>query len=224
MPGALGFAFELARRAGAAIARIVRKPGTPEPVSPAEREQRATAAEHAGPCRYGLGAGGRDPRAVVPWGEYQARAGEDAAQVKRRRALGRIWLDCSGAMAWVLGIPRRIAGYARGWGYVSTDGLIADADDPAVELVQWVPIGATIQPWTALVVYGSVDTDGDGDRDGIGHVGIVCAVPDGWTYQGPASLEALTICHCAASASATGAIRRSSGRPWARRGRLLAVL
>ena len=203
---------------------LVRKPGTPEPVSPAERERRARAAELAGPCRYGLGAGGRDPAAPVPWGEYQPRKGEDADQVRRRRALGRTWLDCSGWVAWVLGVPRRIAGYARGWGYVSTDGLIADANDPAVELVQWVPVGATVAPWTALVVYGSRDTDGDGDRDLIGHIGVVAAVPPGWTYQGPASLEALTICHCAASASPTGAIRRSSGRPWATRGRLIAVL
>jgi hypothetical protein len=49
-------------------------------------------------------------------------------------------------------------------------------------------------------------------------------VPDGWTYQGPASLAALTIWHCAASKSDTGAIRVSGGGPWARVGRLLAVL
>lgn len=224
MPGALGAFFDLARRAGAAIVSVVRKPGTPEPVPPAERERRALAAL-AGPAgRYGLGAGGRDPKSALPWGSYQARKGEDPAQAKRRSALGPVWCDCSGAVAWVLGVPRRIAGYARGWGYVSTDGLIADADDPAVELVQWVPQGASIEPWTCLVVYGSDDTDGDGDRDLIGHVGIVRAVPEGWTYAGPASLEQLTIWHCAASSSPTGAIRTSSGRPWARRGRLLAVL
>ena len=193
-------------------------------MSPAERERRAAAAEAAGPCLYGLGAGGRDPAAPVPWGAYQARKGEPADQVARRRARGPIWLDCSGAIAWVLGVPRRIAGYARGYGWLSTDGVIADANDPDVELVRWAEVGETIAPWSALVVYGSTDTDGDGDRDTIGHIGIVCAVPAGWTYQGPASLEQLTIWHCAASTSPTGAIRRSSGRPWRLRGRLVVVL
>ena len=37
------------------------------------------------------------------------------------------------------------------------------------------------------------------------------SVPVGWTYQGAASLELLTILHCAASKSDTGAIRVSDG-------------
>jgi hypothetical protein len=107
---------------------------------------------------------------------------------------------------------------------VSTDGLVRDANDPAVELVQWAEFGATIEPWTHLVVYGSADLDDDGDRDQIGHVGIVASVPEGWTYTGAAALERLTIWHVAASSSPTGACRLSSGKPWARRGRLVSIL
>lgn len=224
MPGPIGWIVARAIALGATIAAIVRKPGTPEPVSPAERARRGDAARKGPRGYYGLGCGGTDPKAPLPWGTYQARPGEDAARVKVRRSVGALWCDCSGFIAWLLGVPRKIAGYARGYGWLSTDGLIADADDPAVELVQWVPLGATIEPWVCLVVYGSVDTDHDGDRDRIGHVGIVIGVPVGWTYQGAASLELLTILHCAASKSDTGAIRVSDGKPWAKVGRLLAVL
>jgi hypothetical protein len=221
MPG-LGAAVDWIRAGFARL--LIRKSGTPVPVSPAEREQRAMACLRGTPGRYGLGAGGRDPKAPLPWGTYQARKGEDAEQVKRRTKLGAVWCDCSGGVSWVLGIPRRVAGYARGWGYLSTDGVIADANDPAVELVAWVELGQTVTAWCALVVYGSADLDGDGDRDAIGHIGVVAAVPAGWIYRGAASLEDLTIWHVAASASPTGAARLSNGRAWARRGRLLALL
>ena len=216
----IGWLVDLARRAAA----VVRKPGTPVPVAPAERERRAMAAINGPRGYYGLGAGGRDPSAPLPWGPYQARPGEDPVRTRQRRSLNAAWCDCSGAVSWVLGVPRRIAGYARGFGWVSTDGLIKDADDPAVELVAWVQPGEPVTPWGCLVVYGGEDTDGDGDRDRIGHVGIVVAVPDGWAYTGPASLTALTIWHCASSASPTGAIRISDGKPWSRVGRVLAVL
>ena len=123
-------------------------------------------------------------------------------------------------------MPRRIPGYAGGWGYVSTDGLIADAEDPAVELVDYLPIGAEVRPWEVLAVYGWQDQDDDGVRDGgeIGHVGAVAAVPAGWRYTGPEAIAELSIWHCASSRSATGAIRVSDGRAWRRRGRLLRVL
>lgn len=224
MPGPIGFALEIARRAGSAVGALARKPGTPTPVPPEERAQRAARALAGLRGYYGLGAGGRDPSAALPWGAYQPRKGEAADQVERRRGLGPVWCDCSGAVSWVLGVPRRIPGYARGWDYLSTDGLIRDADDPAVELVRWIEPGEPVAPWQALVVYGSQDLDGDGDRDTIGHVGAVSAVPEGWNYTGPASLEALSVWHCAASPSPTGAIRVSSGRPWRRVGRLVAIV
>lgn len=203
---------------------VLRKPGTPVPVAPTERQRRAQAALEGPRGYYGLGSGGRDPSAALPWGGYQTRDGDDPAKVAHRKSLGAVFCDCSGAIAWVLGVPRRIADYAKGWGYFSTDGVIADANDPAVELVEWVAKGATIEPWTCLVVYGAIDRDGDGKRDSIGHIGIVAGVPAGWVYDGPASLLALTVWHCAASTSATGAIRTSDGRPWSVRGRLARVL
>lgn len=170
---------------------------------------------------YGLGCGGTDPAAPSPFGPYRARTGESAASVKAKQARGRIWCDCSGWISWVIGVPRRRPGYAKGWGYVSTDGLVVDADDPAVELVEWVPIGGAVEAGE-LLVYGGVDTDGDGDRDLIGHVGIVLDVPIGWVYNGPASLAHLTVRHCAASGG--GGIRTSNGAPWAKRGRVLRVV
>ena len=203
----------------------LRRPGVPDPVPPAEREARALSALRGPQGRYGLGAGGRDPAAPGPWGPYvgHKRRRESAAQRRERMSWPR-WCDCSGAVSWVLGVPRRIPGYARGWGYVSTDGLLADARDPAVELVEIVPVGGEVRPWECLVVYGSKDLDGDGDRDRIGHVGIVAAVPDGWAYTGPASLADLSVWHCAASASPTGAIRVSDGRAWAREGVVVRVV
>ena len=204
----------------------LRRPGVPDPL-PADLRRARAERVLAGPAgRYGLGAGGRDPLAALPWGAYQARRGESPARVRERRAAGPVWLDCSGAVSWVLGVPRRIPGYAGGWGYVSTDGLIADAEDPAVELVEYVAPGEPIVPWECLVVYGWADRDGDGVRDGdeIGHVGIVAAVPPGHVYGGPASLEALTVWHCASSPSPTGAVRLSDGRAWRRRGRVVRVV
>ena len=214
----------VAATVAAAAALVRRKPGTPEPLGRLMRERRALAVLEGPRVYYCLGAGGSDPDAPSPCGPYRPRAGEDPVRVKIRRAAGRVWLDCSGAVAWVLGVPRKIAGYARGFGWFSTDGVIKDANDPEVDLVEWVAAGEPIVPWTCLAVYGSIDKDGDGDRDSIGHIGIVAAVPDGWVYDGPASIAALSVWHCAASASPTGAVRISDGAPWARRGRLVRVV
>lgn len=203
-----------------------RRAGVPAPVTPGERAQRA-AAVLAGPRGYyRLGCGGSDPAAALPWGTYRAKPNEPAASVKVKRAAGAVWCDCSGAIAWVLGVPRKIAGYGHGYGWVSTDGLIADAEDPAVELVEYVPLGGDVRPWECLVVYGWHDDDGDHERDPseIGHVGIVAGVPHGWSYTGPASLEALSVWHCASGESPTGAVRVSPGRAWRRRGRVVRVI
>ena len=172
---------------------------------------------------YGLGSGGRDPHAASPFGEYQPRKGEAPDRIAARRALGRVWCDCSGFVAWVIGMARRLPGYARGWGYISTDGLIADANDPKRELVEWVRVGETVYPGD-LLVYGAIDSDNDGDRDAIGHVAIVSHVPDGWVYTGPASLAALTIIHCASSKHpGGGAVRESLATAFAKRGGVLRV-
>ena len=203
-----------------------RRLGPPTPLPPGARAERAAAALAGPRGYYGLGCGGEDPARPLPWGRYRARKGEDPARVRVRTAAGWVWLDCSGAIAWLLGLPRRLPGYARGWGYLSTDGLLADAEDPAVELVDYLPIGAEVRPWEVLADYGWQDQDDDGVRDGgeIGHVGAVAAVPAGWRYTGPEAIAELSIWHCASSRSATGAIRVSDGRAWRRRGRLVRVL
>lgn len=218
MPGLLGL---LRRLVPDALVRLVRKAGTPVPVAPAEREQRALAALAGPRAYYCLGAGGRKGKIL---GDYVPREGEAALLTKQRRARGSVYADCSGAIAGVLGLDRRIPDYARSWGYFSTDGVLADAQDPAVELVAFAKIGEGARPWEFLVVYGSADRDGDGDRDVIGHIGIIAKVPEGWVYTGSASLRALTIWHCAASTAATGAIRLSDGQPWAKTGKLLQIL
>jgi len=43
-------------------------------------------------------------------------------------------------------------------------------------------------------------------------------------YTGPASLAGLSVWHCAASASPTGAIRVSDGRAWAGEGVVVRVV
>lgn len=207
-------------------AEIERKPGTPTPLPAAERAQRA-ARVLAGPRGYyRLGCGGTDPSDDLPWGPYRAKPGEALETVRAKHQAGEVWCDCSGAIAWVLGVPRKIPGYARGYGWVSTDGIIRDAEDPAVELVEYVPIGGDVRAWECLVVYGWHDDNADGERDPgeIGHVGIVSSVPPGWSYTGPASLEALSVWHCASGPSPTGAVRVSPGRAWRRRGRVVRVV
>jgi hypothetical protein len=208
------------------LTRVERRAGMPTPVTAPERAHRA-AAVLAGPRGYyRLGCGGTDPAAHLPWGPYRPRPTDTPEERRAKRQAGEVWCDCSGAIAWVLGVPRKIPGYADGYGWVSTDGLIADAEDPAVELVEYVPIGGDVRPWECLVVYGWHDDDGDRERDGseIGHVGIVAAVPDGWRYTGPASLDALSVWHCASGPSPTGAVRVSPGRAWRRRGRVVRVI
>lgn len=218
MPGPIGFILSLAR---AAAAKLKRKPGTPTPVAPIEREKRARAALTGPKAYYCLGAGGRD--GIL--GDYVIQDDNEPKELtKQRRARGKVYADCSGAIAGVLGIHRRIPDYADGWGYFSTDGVIADAKDADVELVDPVPLGEGARPWEFLVVYGSIDRNGDGKRDAIGHIGIVAEVPDGWVYTGPESLLTLKIWHCAATSSPTGAIRISDGRPWMTRGQLLRIL
>lgn len=208
------------------LSHAERRMGIPTPLPPGARAERALVAQNGPRGYYGLGCGGEDPARRLPWGRYRARQGEDPARVRVRTAAGVVWLDCSGWLAWLLGVPRRIPTYARGWGYLSTDGLIADAEDPAVELVDYVPIGGDVRPWEVLAVYGWHDDDHDGVRDGgeIGHCGAVAGVPAGWRYTGPEAIEQLGMLHCAASASPTGALRLGPGTPWRRRGRLVRVL
>lgn len=157
---------------------------------------------------YGLGSGGRDPRAPDPFGTYQASAGEDPARAHRRLLRGRVWIDCSGFVAWCLGISRKLAGGA--WFY--TDRIVADARRQLAfdDLGYRVPVDQ-VRPGD-VVAYGSIDRDHDGKRDKIGHTGLVVAVP-----ARVRSLRDVRVIHAAASSSpGGGAVRESSGAPWDR--------
>jgi cell wall-associated NlpC family hydrolase len=96
--------------------------------------------------RYRLGAGGRDPADESPADDY----GE---------------CDCSGFVAWCLGIPRKLrqAEYvAFNGGWLSTDGMVHDILGPRVVLapVTW-----------ADALPGDVLVYGNGGR--VGHCGIL---------------------------------------------------
>lgn len=112
--------------------------------------------------------------------------------------------DCSGFVAWVLGICRQTGDEAFRW--VETTAIVHDAlgDNLYFRHVRW----ADAQPGD-VVVYGD-RKDGDGYRHQ-GHCGIVTAVDTG----GP-----LKVCHCSKGASgATGdAITESSPDAWRARG------
>lgn len=157
---------------------------------------------------YGLGSGGRDPAAPDPFGTYQARAGEDPARVHRRQLRGRVWCDCSGFVAWCLGIARKLGGGA--WFY--TDRIVDDARRQLAfaDLGYRVPVDQA-RPGD-VVAYGSIDRDHDGRRDKIGHTGLIVAVP-----ARVRSLRDVRVIHCAASSNpAGGAVRETSGAPWDR--------
>lgn len=157
---------------------------------------------------YGLGSGGRDPRAADPFGAYQTRAGEDPARAHRRVLLGRVWCDCSGFVAWCLGIARKLSGGV--WFY--TDRIVADAKRQLAfhDLGYRVPVDQA-RPGD-VVAYGSIDRDGDGKRDKIGHTGLIVAVA-----AKVRTLRDVRVIHCASGASAEGgAVRESSGAPWDR--------
>jgi len=72
---------------------------TPVPVPPEERGRRARAVLAGPRGYYGLGAGGRDPSAALPWGAYQPRASDPLYRVKLRAQLGKVWCDCLAPVA-----------------------------------------------------------------------------------------------------------------------------
>ena len=147
-----------------------------------------------GQGRYALGRGGRAPDAATPFD----RNGE---------------ADCSGFLSWAIGLDRKSDAIDGGW--ISTDSIARDATGPR-RMFQLVEPGEDVRPSDVVVYPGRYVA---GRRLSIGHVGLVVAVPDGWRYEGPTSLAGLRVVHCASSrAPGGGAVRESSGAPWARRG------
>jgi cell wall-associated NlpC family hydrolase len=108
-------------------------------------------------CAYGLGKGGFDPDAPMPFGRAKL-------------------CDCSGFVAWVFGVSRDLRGnprYPKGVGWFETSNLVKDAQSPwgDFDLVKW----SDAKPGM-IVVYG--DSPPPARRQG--HVGVVATVgPNG---------------------------------------------
>lgn len=151
------------------------------------------------PVPYVLGAGGRNPMATSPIGKRDNRRG----------------CDCVGFTAWCSGFDRLQKEFPYYGGWINTDSSLGKWNG---ELGQWEPASG----WFALldrpvigswIVYPSIDIDNDGDRDRIGHVGIVVGVEAEWSWQ------TTRVVHCSSSASKATrgrAIQESDATLWAR--------
>lgn len=143
---------------------------------------------------YGLGFGGKDPTKEHPY-EYDVKT--------------KTWrCDCSGAVAHQEGKPRKLPGY----GYIWTDGLVRDGKrdvkgDLGYEVERHdVRVGD-------LLVQSSIDTDGDGKRDVIGHVGRVTIVDSPFISL----TDSVVVIHMAAS-KPSGYREKRDGKVWEKRG------
>lgn len=146
---------------------------------------------------YCLGAGGKDPHADDPWSKC-AHPDKHTHEHK-----GRVFCDCSGFVDWCYEWTRNDPVY--GWRY--TDAFVRDAArDVPGDLGYAVALEDCKEG--DLVVYRSVDIDGDGDRDRVGHVGIISKRARTW--------HELRVIHCSASGSV--AVKETDGMIWAKRG------
>lgn len=181
-----------ARRAKSMIAFV---PSLPER-SPWRSDQ-------AVPIRYRLSRanGGKDPHAPYPadW-SFGGRVPT---------------CDCTGFVCWSLGIDRYQPEFPVYGGWVNTDSaIIASERGVWFEPIEAPEVGC-------VAVYGGERYDGRRTR--VGHWGVVTGVPAEWAADLIDCWDALRVTHCSSSRSRkTGAaIHETSGRIWARRGRLL---
>jgi cell wall-associated NlpC family hydrolase len=154
--------------------------------------------------RYGWGRGGRDPAAGTP------------ADAKGR-------CDCSGYVAWALGLDRLQFVPAGGKKWVRQVDLDGDGDlDPAVDL--WLGTAGIIadargdrlffEPIPrpelgALVVYAA------GEGRPAGHVGVIVGgLPAEWDASSRAAWLALQVSHCASAHKWPRAIQVTGAGPW----------
>lgn len=151
------------------------------------------------PIPYVLGAGGRNPMATTPIGKRDDRRG----------------CDCVGFTAWCSGFDRFQKTFPYFGGWINTDSSLGKWN---ADLGKWEPA----EKWFMLlerpcigcwIVYPSVDIDHDGDRDRIGHVGIVTSVEKEWSWQ------TTRVVHCSSSASKATrgrAVQESDALLWGR--------
>lgn len=130
--------------------------------------------------------GGTDPKAKDPAVRW-SRPGSTFVNVT---------CDCMGGAAWIGGFDRfqptrfkHIYG-----GYINCDSMRFDAAGPAkcFERLDKPEPGC-------MVVFGSVDYDGDGQRDRVGHVGTVVSVPADWNPKKADSWKAMRVVDVSAS-------------------------
>jgi hypothetical protein len=106
-------------------------------------------------CRYGLGKGGMSPSAVVPWD-------------------GAMLCDCSGFIAWVLGVSRHLdhPWYKKqNGGWLETTAIVRDCATPYGFFTQVATVEALAGD---LIVYGDIKKTDDTTRQG--HVGLISEV------------------------------------------------
>ena len=148
---------------------------------PVERARRIAAK----PSVYVLGAGGRNPKADVPFTKRDGKYGS----------------DCVGFTCWCLGHDRyqpTSFSYYSGW--INTDSLMDDARGKQ----SWYIEVAVPRPGD-VVVFPSIYKDGARLR--MGHIALVCEVPDDmpagvWArHDRKAWLERVKVIDCAAAKS-----------------------
>lgn len=155
--------------------------------------------------------GGRDPDADDPATHWKSK------YLRTPMAT----CDCAGFVAWCCGYARKQPGFVKGWDWINCDSMIAEA-----RLVgAWFRVLS--QPVAGcIVVYQSIDADNDGDRDRIGHTGIVTGMVDqfgkpmlelDWTTP---RWDRLQVAHCSPSNEKRfgWAIAETSGTSFAGKG------
>lgn len=116
--------------------------------------------------------------------------------------------DCAGFVAWCLGYdrfqPKEFPLYG---GWINCDSILGEARTSS----RWFEIVPEALPGD-LVVFPSIDFDHDGDRDRVGHVGIVTDVTDAKVGD----FADLVVAHCSATNDKTKkrAIAITTGAPW----------
>ena len=158
------------------------------------------------PIPYVLSTGGRNPLAPSPIGRKVLKDGTVIPGC-----------DCSGFTAWCCGMDRFQETFPLLGGWVNTDAMMGRWS-AAKKL--WCPINGWYELLDApivgcIVVFGAIDLDADGDRDRIGHTGIVTRVPDNGSW-GWRSIE---VTHCSSSnwkrSGGKSSISTTDGSAWA---------
>lgn len=155
---------------------------------------------------YLLSAGGRKPTAPSPIGRKVYKDG--------RVGVG---CDCSGFTAWCCGMDRFQEDFPLLGGWINTDAMLGSWDAAAK---RWRPVPGWYELLDApvvgcIVVFGAIDLDHDGDRERIGHTGIVTGIdfPPDWSWG---SIE---VTHCSGSndrkSNGASSIAATDGRAWA---------